>query len=1283
LPSSVAPPPPVLCPVEFDVYCYCDTGNMEDILTNPHVSITNPGQFTITSQNYMCVLSDGVPPNAADAYMTFSYAVAPSWTFRVDAIFDAIPTDFVDIAASHIYFGSVNETGIAAGLFVSSAGLAYAGSVLLESGALHLGGSFQVIPGTAGLVEPGKHYRFQVVVDGVTSTTYIFMAELLAPDPSEPPLTLVAILPGIPNDGFAADGTTISVIGTQKHPSAVCFTEICLATGMILQVPPPISEAGKDQALRICSIGQLDGTSSYDPEGGSLLYSWRLIDAPVGSSFAVEGSDGFTVPVAIPNGYTDKFHSPELGDASVLDPVVTGDVLLVGGQAYSVLSTGIDGLGYYIQLVDNVLVDDLLSVHFKLLRNRFLTGATTAKPTFFPDIPGIYKFDLVVFNGKYLSEPSYVIVNVLESQVPKGCVPDLSFVWQYLSDFWKLVEDRERIQVFWEGMAQVVASELLTLWQVDYSKSLRDIQRTFQRRWLHYDLKLPEPAPDLTVVRQLYGSVDTYQYASTPFTGVQGTLLELLSPVHDPIRIEFQLANPYSPAVLQGILQRKLQWVDKRYSVVVVDNPSLLNSVVRITAPFLFQVGPSTTMLYFTAGDNNLPASGTGGVRLTARTYLVDRCLQGLDIKQYDLLVLGGEAYRIIRVVNDVTDPIPYQRVIVESDLPLLPGANWTIPSYVTSKLLSFYRGLVGKGDSATFEVIDNDLGVMRLMSVPVLSACAAEVNKLAADLTGIYQYLSLSQVSSQLAYVKRRTHIPVGELVSDIPCLQESIQESDDGAVLRRNVDYYIESFRGQNSVRFAVGALTGDPGDVWEGKAPPDRMWAETTYLDNRPTIEANFGVPAQFTLDQLAELDTDLDYLSAVQGLWYAYLNGPTLFNMRAGVQILLGLPFAEETGTIEEIRSDFSTVQGRLLLRDVANPAIVRSYTYPSALPLEINPATGSAYAVGDVVQQLAPMVKGSEILDYVKDPTWFQGLLSQGNFLEVEKFHKFMVRVDSSVFSLSSLMFVMSFILRVKPTYTRPIFVVRKVLEVAEVSVVDEFVPMGRLVLNAGVCFPNFGAAQIFDDFSPAAYGCRNQFDSDSDQSTVPPVFPTPDSSITWGFDKLYLCPEDEVLFLWNIMHPGGVVQYDEGFRFDASNFEGYVFSDVNITSVPFLTGYTFPQTLTVGNTGAISSLHIRIVGSLAGSIADYYMDFVVNGGSAHNTISFTVAPEDGDIIDISASFPLTAGDTMILVLYPNSGLLDGHPDWASFEVTLVQEPALQFQFDTGLPAGIYHFEQVA
>lgn len=108
--------------------------------------------------------------------------------------------------------------------------------------------------------------------------------------------------------------------------------------------------------------------------------------------------------------------------------------------------------------------------------------------SFAPDIPGIYEAQLVVNDGGLTSAPTTGRSDVRIIIVPnnQGIIPDAAWIWNYLSDFWKLVEDRERFEVFWSASIQIVASEMLKLWQVDYNKSIQDIQEVFQRRWLNY-----------------------------------------------------------------------------------------------------------------------------------------------------------------------------------------------------------------------------------------------------------------------------------------------------------------------------------------------------------------------------------------------------------------------------------------------------------------------------------------------------------------------------------------------------------------------------------------------------------------------------------------------------------------------------------------------------------------------------------------------------------------------------------------------------------------------------
>ena len=75
------------------------------------------------------------------------------------------------------------------------------------------------------------------------------------------------------------------------------------------------------------------------------------------------------------------------------------------------------------------------------------------------------------------------------------------------------------------ALAQIAASELLTLWQTEYSKSLRDVQRTFQRRWLHYDLFIQEPVIEQTTIRTILAGVQTKDIAIATGVDISGLKL--------------------------------------------------------------------------------------------------------------------------------------------------------------------------------------------------------------------------------------------------------------------------------------------------------------------------------------------------------------------------------------------------------------------------------------------------------------------------------------------------------------------------------------------------------------------------------------------------------------------------------------------------------------------------------------------------------------------------------------------------------------------------------------
>ena len=1267
----------------FDIFCY--TGNEAyNLDLQPGVSLVGNGaQFIkVGADSAFEICGGGASYPTTNARAIISATVPQDFTVEWTVNFDSLPNDFSDVVHSHIYLSATDAAGPLVGLFFSKIGVAYTGSVSFDgSDNLQLDTTFQQIPGSNAYVSEGEYWVIRAAASTTVGVVYLYVTKK-----SEVDITghqLRAILPVIPYTAAVnppVDQVMMSVRGTAAVESCVSIESVCLGTNLIIPNLAPVANAGNDAAVRFCEVVQLNGEASFDPEGSKLAYYWRLITAPTTSQFTIEKHDGRTYPLAVPTGFTDKFHSTQLALVDGLDPIsvgVTGDVLFVQGIAYTLVGKGTDVNGFYVQIGNQILPDNLSVQTFQVLRQRGISGVTSSKPTFLPDVAGFYRFDLTVNDGALLSDPSVVIINVLESPLPRACVPDLKFLFSYLSDFWNLVEDRDKISSFWSSLAQVTATELFTLWQIEYSKSLRDIQRTFNRRWLHYDTLLAEPIPELTKIHAIFGG---YTTGAIPVGGINGfsglTFTVTSGSLAAPVVITLTAPDPVTAQEFKDIVDRYLS--DKGFTTYLFSNRSTTDQYVRIVAPFPFIISIGGSEV----GRNSLP-SGTTGFGVGSSSYKVEISLYGYDIKEDDFLVLDGIAYRIARVVDDPSDVFPFQRLVLKDLVPTNPSSSWKISGWVSSELLDFYQGLVYRDDHVDFEVSEigdenaSTKARRDIVEVRALGVSEASPDHLALDFWSIGDEIYSSSLQVFLARVVRRHYVPVDKLVLDVPTLQQKIVVEDDQATLRRNVDYFIEDVRGLKGLRFVSGLDAGP--DVWEGVRPPDRLWAEYTYLDNNPTIEGNFGIGVDFTLEKLADLPENVDYLSAVRGLYYAFYNGPTIRNLRIGVQILLGLPFAEEKGTVEEIRTDFSPTQGRMLIRDADNTEIVRSYSFPKALSLETNPATGSLYVVGDTVEQFAPLVEGAGIIDWLTDPKWFQGLLHQGIFYEVEKFHKFVVRVDEAAFSLSSLLFVKNFILKIKPTYTYPLFVVRRQIKDTEVSTSDSIVYSGKLLLNDSPCEDLVGNSYMFDQPNPAGGGWKNQFDADP--NPPPPTFPVADG-VHWGYDKGGLvCPDDQVTRLTcETFGAPATPTYDTVFAFDTPVGEVFHFDVSGPVVVPAPPG-TFPVTPSGANTasftGTMTKIRLITLGGPGTDPTDYQVVVYLNAVEVSSQNFLTVL--NGEYV-FTISLPITAADVVTVAIRCASGTSSRSPAWTRVLASVSAQSAAVWTFDGTVAAGSYCVE---
>lgn len=1209
-----------------------------------------------------------------------------SWTYEVTFVANQLPDDLGDVASRHIYFGAVDQQGVNAGVFLTRGGIYYTGSVDHDGNEkLHINGPLQLVPETVGLLEEGVYYTLRIAADLETQTTYLYLTKTV-----DLPVTshkLLAILPALwAEDALVGqtDGTVWSVAGTVDDPVDVQIHSYNLGEGLIIPNFPPVASAGRDQVVRSCVIAQLDGTESFDPEGSPVTYAWRLIAAPGPSTYCREVDDGATFS---PPATTNKFHSSELAAIHQVTGISAGDVLVIGGVPHTVTGTGVDGNGFYVEIDDYILPAPTSYLAARLLFQRGLKDKTTAKPTFYPDVPGLYRFELTVSDGQYRSEPSEVLVNVTDSPLPRGVVPDVSFLWNYLLDFWNMVEDREQITTFWQAMAQVCAGELLSLWQHDYGKSLRDVQRLFNRKWLHYDLYLPEPATNLTKVVAKLGGIESHSLTDTIDT--VGLSFQLQTPFSDDVSFSMISDGTMTPEQLETQLRQKLTSVDKRFEVTsYVSQDNGLYTRIGVWAPFAFTLTTTTDGQSIFWSDTGEEFRGTNGTALGSNLYHLGRIALPGSVDKGDYLVVNGVAHRILSVQSDASDLWPRMRVALETSLPAGASSTWYIPAQIASPLIDYHGALVSEGDVALLEVLTKTTGETTIVLAPVRSAVEGSTGLLLVSPFLVLGYLALEDVFEvRLRGVQRRTHLPLDPLVASIPYLQEKIVATSEAEVLHQNVDYFLEEFRGRKCIRFVTPTYEGGAGDdIWEQLTPPARLWAEFTYLDNRPQIEANFGLAVDFTLDDLSSLGGHADYLSVVRGLWYTHLQGPTLRNLRVGAQILLGLPFAEEPGIIVSVDETFSAQQGRILVRDVTTGGLVRSYEYPRGLTIETNPATGKTYVAGDRVEAFAPLVEGVEVDDYLKNPTWFRGYINQGLMLEVEKLHTFLVRIDSKAFSLNTLVFVQSFIKRIKPRYTHPLFLITADLgRDTTVSVTAQASFVGALYLSATPSMHYYGndaysATPMFDGIIAGPASLPNVFDGNNPNqiSTYPSPAITP---IKWGYDKRVLTPESATYGLMEMEMSGEeLVAYDSGlWTTDVGTFSSRFGCVIKTLDHLLGQGNVLGSITATGNT---TIEHARIELYRNGPFPDQPVEILVRAnGSTNIAIATFTIPAGQSYVGVVplGSTPINDGDVIEVILSRQLYVDEPMP----FTTILVDLGIAQsWTYDTPPPAGTYSVARV-
>jgi RHS repeat-associated protein len=184
----------------------------------------------------------------------------------------------------------------------------------------------------------------------------------------------------------------------------------------------PVANAGPDQSVEGGQVVTLDGSHSADADGDKLSYSWAIISQPSLSDVVV--NDLFTA--------TPSFLPIEPGEY-VLELIVSDavndsypDTVVITVSSSNTPPTANAGLDQTAAIGDTVTLDgsassdadgDSLSFSWSLITvpdgsNSELSEATVVRPTFNPDLAGLYQVSLMVSDGQ-----SESIEDVVEIQV--------------------------------------------------------------------------------------------------------------------------------------------------------------------------------------------------------------------------------------------------------------------------------------------------------------------------------------------------------------------------------------------------------------------------------------------------------------------------------------------------------------------------------------------------------------------------------------------------------------------------------------------------------------------------------------------------------------------------------------------------------------------------------------------------------------------------------------------------------------------------------------------------
>ena len=290
--------------------------------------------------------------------------------------------------------------------------------------------------------------------------------------------------------------------------------------------------------------------------------------------------------------------------------------------------------------------------------------------------------------------------------------------------------------------------------------------------------------------------------------------------------------------------------------------------------------------------------------------------------------------------------------------------------------------------------------------------------------------------------------------------------------------------------------------------------------------------------------------------------------------------------------------------------------------------------------------------------------------------EVEKFFRFLVRVDSEAFNLATLLFVKTFINRVKPSYTFPLFVVRRSLADATFDITDSTAMNVTVRLYDGLCNSR-GLGYMIDDPNPAGGGLMASVDSGSPIQPAP-AYPVHGATY-WGVDQEVICPQDYVVGRYTfVLAAPALPTLDSIYLMDSPLFTAVLFDQGVPRLIEFRPeGVQLGADLTAAGNFTLTDMQVRYEASYS-QPTSMSLQFVVRVNNVDAAVVPVVLPSanswngflalpapvnvaPGDLVQV---FVRTAGPSPILV------------EWVTVSAAL--GVTYYWAFDTITPAGTYY-----